>query len=70
MKEGIATTRDRMENWQVNPERNIVRGDITVAPLDFIAEMIQANHWGYLLCYACPVYPRLVCDFCGYMQVV
>jgi hypothetical protein len=48
-KGGIAATRDRMENRQVIPERNIVRADIMVAPLDFIAEMIQANHWGYLL---------------------
>jgi len=38
-----------MENRQVIPEMNIVRADIMVAPLDFIAEMIQANHWGYLL---------------------
>jgi len=41
-----------------------------VAPLDFIAEMIQANHWGYLFSCVCPVYPRLVRDFYGYMQVV
>jgi hypothetical protein len=33
-----------MENSQAIPERNVVRVDIMVAPLDFIAEIIQANH--------------------------
>lgn len=41
-----------------------------VAPLDFIAEMIQANHWGYLYSCACPVYPRLVRGFYGHLEVV
>jgi hypothetical protein len=35
--EGIATTKARMESRQVISERNIVRADIMVAPLDFIA---------------------------------
>jgi len=35
--EGIATTKARMESRQVIPERNIVRVDIMVAPLDFNA---------------------------------
>jgi hypothetical protein len=70
IEEGIAATMDHMTNQQVIPERNIVRADIMVAPLDFIAEMIQANHWGYLFSYACQVYPWLVRDFYGYMQVV
>jgi hypothetical protein len=39
-EEGIAATKDRMENRQVIPERNIVRADIMVVLLDFIAEMI------------------------------
>jgi hypothetical protein len=69
-KEGIAATRDCMENRQVIPKRNIVRADIMVAALDFIVEMIQANHWGYLFSCACPVYPWLVRDFYRYMQVV
>jgi hypothetical protein len=33
-----------MENPLVILERNIVKADIMVAPLDFIAQMIQANH--------------------------
>jgi hypothetical protein len=68
--EGIATTRARMENKQVIPERNILRANIMVAPLDFIAQMIQDNHWGYLYKCACPVYPRLVRDSYGHLEVV
>jgi hypothetical protein len=68
--EGIAATRARMESRQVIPERNIVKADVMVAPLDFIAQMIQNNHWGYLYNFACPVYPRLVRDFYGYMEVI
>lgn len=41
-----------------------------VALLDFIAEMLQTNHWGYLYSCACPVYPRLVRDFYGHLEVV
>lgn len=68
--EGIATTRARMESRQVILERNIVRTDLMVAPLDFIAQMIYDNHWGYRYSCACPVYPRLVRDFYGYMEVI
>jgi len=57
---GLAATRARIESRQVIPERNIVRADVMVAPLDFIAQIIQENHWGYLYHCACPVYPRLV----------
>jgi hypothetical protein len=38
--EGIAATRARMENRQAIPERNVLRADIMMAPLDFIAEII------------------------------
>jgi hypothetical protein len=31
-----------------------------VAPVDYIAEIIRDNHWGYLYNCACTVYPRLV----------
>jgi hypothetical protein len=66
----MATTRARMDSRKVIPERNIVRADIMVAPLDFIAQLIQDNHWGYLYNCACLVYPRLVRDFYGYMEVI
>jgi hypothetical protein len=57
-----------MESRQVILERNIIREDVTVAPLDFIAQLIQDNHWRYLYNCACLVYPRLVHDFYGYME--
>jgi len=59
-----------MESREVIPERNIVRVDAMVAPLDFIAQMIQDNHWGYLYSCACPVNPQLVRHFNGYMEVI
>jgi hypothetical protein len=41
-----------------------------VAPLDFIAEIIKNNHWEYLYKCACVVYPRLVREFYGYLEMV
>jgi hypothetical protein len=41
-----------------------------VAPLDYIAEIIRDNHWGYLYNCACTVYPRLVREFYGYLEVI
>jgi hypothetical protein len=41
-----------------------------VAPLDFIIDIIRDNHWGYLYICACTVYPRLVREFYGYLEVV
>jgi hypothetical protein len=69
-EEGMAATKAKVENRQAIPERNVVRVDIMVAHLDFIAEIIQANHWGYLYNCACLVYPRLVRDFYGHLEVV
>jgi hypothetical protein len=66
----MAATRAKVENRQEILERNIFRVDIMMAPLDFIAEIIQANHWGYLYNCACLVYPRLVRDFYGHLEVV
>jgi hypothetical protein len=66
----MAATRAKVENRQAIPERNVLRADIMVAPLDFIAKIIQTNHWGYLYNCACPVYPRLVRDFHGHLEVV
>jgi hypothetical protein len=69
-EEGIAATRARMENRQVILDRNILRVDITVAPLNFIAQMIQDNHSGYLYSCACSVYPKLVRVFYGHLEVI
>jgi hypothetical protein len=70
IEERMVATRAKVENKQAIPERNVVRADIMVAPLDFIAEIIQANHWGYLYSCACLVYPRLVRDFYEHLGVV
>jgi hypothetical protein len=62
-EEGQAATMAKVANWQALAERNVHRADIMRPPLDFIAEIIEVNHWGYLYTCACPVYPRLVCEF-------
>jgi hypothetical protein len=59
-----------VENRQAILERSVVRADIMVAPLDIIYEIIQGNHWGYLYTCACQVYPKLVHDFYGHLEVV
>jgi hypothetical protein len=41
-----------------------------LAPLDYIAEIILDNHWGYLYNCACIVYPRLVPEFYGYLEMI
>jgi len=61
---------DKVANRQVLPEMNVLRANIMRAPLDFIAEIIQANHWEYLYNCACPLYPRLVHGFYGFLEVV
>jgi hypothetical protein len=58
-----------MDSRQVLPERNILIADLVDAPLNFIAQLIQDNHWGYLYNCAYLVYPCLVRDFYGYMVV-
>jgi hypothetical protein len=51
-------------------ERNVVRSDIMVAPLDSIPDIIQTYHWGYLHSCACVVYTRLVRLFYANLEVV
>jgi hypothetical protein len=34
IEEGIVASRARIGNWPVIPERNVVRADVLVAPLD------------------------------------
>lgn len=60
----------KIENRQVIPERNVLRTDVLVGPLDFIAELIRDNHWRYLYNCTCIVYPKLVRQFYGYLKVV
>jgi hypothetical protein len=51
-------------------ERNVVRADIMVPPLDSIYETIQTYHRGYLYTCACIVLTRLVRLFYANMEVV
>jgi hypothetical protein len=50
-------------------ERNVVRADIMVPPLDSIYETIQTFHWGYLYTCACIVLTRLVRLFYANLEV-
>jgi hypothetical protein len=56
----MAASIARITNRPVIPERNVVKADIMVAPLDVIFEIIQTYHWGYPFNYACIVLTRLV----------
>jgi hypothetical protein len=51
-------------------ERNVIRSDIMVPPLDSIHAIIQAYNWGYLHSYACVVYTKLVKLFYANLEVV
>jgi hypothetical protein len=51
-------------------ERNVVRSDIMVAPLDSMHNIIQTYHWGYLHNCACVVYTRLVRLFYTNLEVI
>jgi hypothetical protein len=51
-------------------EQNVVRANVMVVPFDFIDQLIRENHWGYIYSCSGTVYPSLVWDFYGYMEVV
>jgi hypothetical protein len=51
-------------------ERNVLRSDIMVPPLDNILAIIQTYNWGYLHSCACVVYTRLVKLFYANLEVV
>jgi hypothetical protein len=51
-------------------ERNVVRSDIMVAPLDSIHDILQTYQWGYLHSCAYVVYTRLVRLFYTNLEVV
>jgi hypothetical protein len=57
-------------NRAVIPERNVIRTDLLVAPLDSINEIIQTYHWGYLHNCACVVHTRLVRLFYANLEFV
>lgn len=51
-------------------ERNVIRADIMVPPLDNILGIIQTYNWGYLHGCACTVYTWLVKLFYANLEVV
>jgi len=51
-------------------ERNVLKADVMVPPLDLIDLLIRENHWDYLYHYSGIVYPRLVKDFYGFLEVI
>lgn len=69
-EEARAASLAKVQNRQAIPERNVLRADVMVAPMDYIAEIIRDNHWRYLYNCACTVYPRLVKEFYGYLEVI
>jgi hypothetical protein len=69
-EEDVAAFRSRIINRAVIPERNAIRVDIMVAPLDDIHKIIQIYHWGYLHNCACVVLTRLVREFYANLEVV
>jgi len=68
-EEGITATRAKVETRLVIIERNVLRADVMVPPFDFIDQLIGENHWDYQhKCFGI-VYPRLVRDFYGFLEV-
>jgi hypothetical protein len=65
-----AALRAKIIDRPVIAERNVVRSDILVAPLDCIHDTIQTYHWGYLHIFDCVVYTRLVRLFYANLKVV
>jgi len=66
----VAASRAKIINRPIIPERNVVRADIMVAPLDGICEIIQTYHWEYLYNCAYIVLTRLVREFYEHLEVV
>jgi hypothetical protein len=69
-EEARAASLAKVQNRQAIPERNILIADFMVASLDYIVEIIRDNHWGYLYNCAYTVYPRLVKEFYGHLEVI
>jgi hypothetical protein len=66
----MAALRAKIMNRTIIAERNVVRADIMVTPLDSIHDIIQTYHWGYLHNCACVVLTRLVRLFYANLEVV
>jgi hypothetical protein len=68
--EDRAAIQAKIMDSSVIAERNILRADIMVPPLDNILDIIQTYNWGYLHSCACQVYTRLVKLFYANLEVV
>jgi hypothetical protein len=66
----LIALRAKIMDRPVIVERNVIRADIMVAPLDSIHEIIQTYHWGYLHNCACVMLTRLVRLFFANLEVV
>jgi hypothetical protein len=63
-------TQAKIMDRTVIVERNVIRADIMVSPLDNILGIIGTYNWGYLHSCACVVYTRLVKLFYANLEVV
>jgi hypothetical protein len=68
--EDRAAIQSKIMDRSVIAERNVLRADIMVPPLDNILDIIQTYNWGYLHSCACVVYTRLVKLFYDNLEVV
>jgi len=68
-EEERSTLQTKIMDRTVIAERNVVRSDIMVPPLDSIYETTQTYHWGYLYTCACIVLTRLVRLFYANLEV-
>jgi hypothetical protein len=69
-EKGVAASRAKIANKPIIPERNVLKADVMVAPLDVIFEIIQTYNWGYLYNCACIVLTRVVREFYTHLEVV
>jgi hypothetical protein len=68
-EEEMSALQTKIMDRTVIAERNVVRSDIMVPPLDSIYETIQTYHCGYLYTCACIVLTRLVRLFYANLEV-
>lgn len=70
LEEDRAAFQAKVMDRTVIAERNVLRADLMVPPLDNILGIIQTYNWGYLHGCACTVYSRLVKLFYANLEVV
>jgi hypothetical protein len=68
--EDRAAIQAKIMDRSIIAERNVLRADIMVPPLDKILDIIQTYNWGYLHSCACVVFTRLVKLFYANLEVV